>query len=114
MFTFNIFMLMKDFLKSAWSRQWDRFMSSNESVFSSKREKRSLEPFSFLLRLLFRRFRMRSEAQRRCNVDEATHLVVGGVLAGEEIRFGLEEFVLSLRLKFLLKKGRSRPYEMIS
>ena len=63
-------------------------MSSKESVFSSKRVKRS---FSVLLRL-FRRFRMRSEAQRRCNVEEATHLV-GGVLGG-----GLEE-----RLKFLMK-----------
>ena len=68
-------------------------MSSKESVFSSKRVKRS---FSVLLRL-FRRFRMRSEAQRRCNVEEATHLV-GGVLGGEDSLLGLEE-----RLKFLMK-----------
>ena len=104
-------MLMKDFLKSAWSRQWDRFMSSNESVFSSNREKRSLEPFSFLLRLFFRRFRMRSEAQRRCNVEEATHLVVGGVLEGDEILFGLEEFVLSLRLNFRLKQNDAQGHK---
>ena len=70
-------------------------MSSKESVFSSKRVKRSL--FSVLLRLLFRRFRMRSEAQRRCNVEEATHLV-GGVLGGEDSLLGLEE-----RLLFLMK-----------
>ena len=69
-------------------------MSSKESVFSSKRVKRS---FSVLLRLLFRRFRMRSEAQRRCNVEEATHLV-GGVLGGEDSLLGLEE-----RLLFLMK-----------
>ena len=70
-------------------------MSSKESVFSSKRVKRSL--FSVLLRLLFRRFRIRSEAQRRCNVEEATHLV-GGVLGGEDSLLGLEE-----RLLFLMK-----------
>ena len=70
-------------------------MSSKESVFSSKRVKRS--EFSVLLRLLFRRFRMRSEAQRRCNVEEATHLV-GGVLGGEDCLLGLEE-----RLLFLMK-----------
>ena len=70
-------------------------MSSKESVFSSKRVKRS--EFSVLLRLLFRRFRMRSEAQRRCNVEEATHLV-GGVLGGEDSLLGLEE-----RLLFLMK-----------
>ena len=69
-------------------------MSSKESVFSSKRVKRS---FSVLLRLLFRRFRIRSEAQRRCNVEEATHLV-GGVLGGEDSLLGLEE-----RLLFLMK-----------
>ena len=69
-------------------------MSSKESVFSSKRVKRS---FSVILRLLFRRFRMRSEAQRRCNVEEATHLV-GGVLGGEDSLLGLEE-----RLLFLMK-----------
>ena len=69
-------------------------MSSKESVFSSKRVKRS---FSVLLRLLFRRFRMRSEAQRRCNVEEATHLV-GGVLGGEDSLLGLEE-----RLLFLMR-----------
>ena len=40
---------------------------------------------------------MRSEAQRRCNVEEATHLV-GGVLGGEDSLLGLEE-----RLKFLMK-----------
>ena len=71
-------------------------MSSKESVFSSKRVKRS---FSVLLKLL-RRFRMRSEAQRRCNVEEATHLV-GGVLGGEDSLLGLEE-----RLKFLMKKNQ--------
>ena len=70
-------------------------MSSKESVFSSKQVKRSL--FSVLLRLLFRRFRIRSEAQRRCNVEEATHLV-GGVLGGEDSLLGLEE-----RLLFLMK-----------
>ena len=70
-------------------------MSSKESVFSSKRVKRS--EFSVLLRLLFRRFRIRSEAQRRCNVEEATHLV-GGVLGGEDSLLGLEE-----RLLFLMK-----------
>ena len=70
-------------------------MSSKESVFSSKRVKRSL--FSVLLRLLFRRFRIRSEAQRRCNVEEATHLV-GGVLGGEDSLLGLEE-----RLLFLMR-----------
>ena len=69
-------------------------MSSKESVFSSKRVKRS---FSVLLRLFFRRFRMRSEAQRRCNVEEATHLV-GGVLGGEDSLLGLEE-----RLLFLMR-----------
>ena len=69
-------------------------MSSRESVFSSKRVKQS---FSVLLRLLFLRFRMRSEAQRRCNVEEATHLV-GGVLGGEDSLLGLEE-----RLLFLMK-----------
>ena len=75
-------------------------MSSKESVFSSKRVKRSL--FSVLLRLLFRRFRMRSEAQRRCNVEEATHLV-GGVLGGEDSLLGLEE-----RLLFLMKNQGHR------
>ena len=40
---------------------------------------------------------MRSEAQRRCNVEEATHLV-GGVLGGEDSLLGLEE-----RLLFLMK-----------
>ena len=70
-------------------------MSSKESVFSSKRVKRSL--FSVLLRLLFRRFRIRSEAHRRCNVEEATHLV-GGVLGGEDSLLELEE-----RLLFLMK-----------